>query len=285
MRLPEFVTELSPVRETLEALEAGEASLSAEIGTALRQLYPDTADRALSLWEADFSLSGKGPEALRRAAVKAALAGGRTLTPAYLEELCRLFGGGDWSQVNEDFSNWTVTVYAAALGKLLPGAEILESVLERLKPAHLRLELHPAGVFPLEGGWRSALKGGACGELSGGDALPAPAERRAALTGGAVRELAGGDSLRAGSFRRTGLAGTACRELSGGDAFRAGTVHGAVLAGGTYLELRGTDRRWDRFARRGTVLTGCMHAETAGRAVRRGGTPLPEGGGRTASPE
>lgn len=90
MRLPEFVTELSPVRETLEAMAAGERALAADTEEALRQVHADTADRGLDLFEADFSLPGERTEEARRAAVKAALAGGRTLTPAYLEELCRL---------------------------------------------------------------------------------------------------------------------------------------------------------------------------------------------------
>lgn len=122
MRLPEFVSELSPVLETLEALSAGEAVLRADAEEALSQVHVDTADRGLDLFEADFSLARREEDAARRALIKAALAGGRTLTPALLEELCRTIGGGDWSQVNEDFENWTVTVYEAAFGRLPPGA-------------------------------------------------------------------------------------------------------------------------------------------------------------------
>lgn len=293
MRLPEFVTELSPVRETLEAVAAGERALAADTEEALRQVHTDTADRGLDLWEADFSLERLGTDGARRAAVKAALAGGRTLTPAYLEELCRLAasspvppqGGGNaqggarpplkgaggsgisdgWSQVNEDFENWTVTAYAAAFGRLPPGAEALDAAVDRLKPAHLAVEVHPAGVFSLEGGWRSGLGGGLCAGAWGQSGEKAAMERRAALTGGGVREASGGDALPSRAVRRAELSGAACRELSGGDLLRAGAAHGAALEGGTYLELWGGDRRWDRFARRGAFLRGCVYAELAGK--------------------
>lgn len=161
MRLPEFVTDLSPVRETLEAIGAGEARLSADAEEALRQVHVDTADRGLALWEGDISLERLETDAARRAAVKAALAGGRTLTPALLEDLCRTVGGGDWSQVNEDFENWTVTAYAAAFGRLPPGAEALDAAVRWLKPAHLAVEAHPAGVFSPEAARRSGLTGAA----------------------------------------------------------------------------------------------------------------------------
>ncbi len=231
MRLPEFLTKLSPVRETLEALETGEALLASDVEEAMRQLYIDTADRGLRLWEADFSLEGGGTDEARRAAVKAALAGGRTLTPDFLAELCRTIGGGDWSQVNEDFENWTATAYAAAFGSVPKGAGALEAAVERLKPAHLAVEVHPAGVFSLAGGWRSALTGGTCREARGDDGLPAPAERRAALTGGLSPEVSGGDAFEAGSLRRAKLSGAACREVSGTDAAGAGTARHTALTG------------------------------------------------------
>lgn len=255
MRLPEFVTKISPVGETLDAIGAGEAALTADVEEALRQVHVDTADRGLDLWEADYSLENRETDGARRAAIKTALAGGRTLTPAYLEELCRSVGGGDWGQVNEDFPNWTVTAYAAAFGRLPPGAEALDAAIKRLKPAHLAVEAHPAGVFALEGGWASALTGGVSGGASGDDALEAGAAREAALYGGMWRELPGGDAARAGTDRRTGLYGAACREALGDDANPAGTARRTNLFGGTCLELRGSDRQWDRFVRRGGILT------------------------------
>ena len=237
MRLPEFVTELSPVRETLEALETGEALLESEVEEALRQIYIATADRGLGLWEADFSLENQGTDEARRAAVRAALAGERTLTPAYLAELCRTIGGGDWSQVNEDFENWTVTAYAAAFGRLPEGAAALDTALACLKPAHLAVEAHPAGVFSLDGGWRSGLTGGVSGALPGDDGVRAGAARRAAPHGGMCRECSGGDVLSGGSDRRTVLEGCVCREISGNDAAGAGMVCRTALAGCVLLEF------------------------------------------------
>lgn len=267
MRLPVFVTELSPVRETLDAIGAGEAALAADLEDALRQVHVDTADRGLDLWEADFSLERREDDDARRAAIWAALAGGRTLTPAYLEDLCRTIGGGDWGQVNEDFLNWTVTVYAAAFGRLPPGAAALDAAIKRLKPAHLAVEAHPAGVFALDGGWVSALTGGTWADASGDDSLRAAAERGAALYGGMCKEFFGDGGLRAAAERETALYGAACRESSGDDALHTGTRRREAHHGGTYVELWCKDRRWDRFVRRVSGLTACVYMETAGRTA------------------
>ncbi len=266
MRLPEFVTELSPVHETLEAMEAGEAALAADLEDAFRQVHVDTADRGLALWEADFSLENAGEDGARRAAIKAALAGGRTLTPEYLEELCRSIGGGDWGQVNEDFWNWTVTVYAAAFGRLPSGAAALDKAVRRMKPAHLALEVHPAGVFDAGQLHGTVLTGAAWGVVSGDDGLRAGAARGAALYGGACRELSGGDGLRAETARGAALYGGMCREASGDDGLRAGASRGMGLTGGPYLELWASVRRGPAASRR-TGLTACAYLELRGRTA------------------
>lgn len=264
MRLPEFVTELSPVRETLEAMSLGEEALSAGIEEALRQLFPDTADRGLELWEADFSLMGGETEAQRRALIKAALARGQTLTPAYLAALCRAIGGGDWSQVNEDVSNDTVTAYAAAYGQVPPGAEIMKAVLERIKPAHLAVELHPAGVFALDGGWRSALTGGTCAELSGESGETAPMPRRIALSAQMHPELSGDDGTHGPAVHRVNLHGVMSRETQGGDILHTTASRTLASAGGTYAELWGSTHHWNRSAHHGIFLTGSFCAELSG---------------------
>ena len=56
MRLPEFLTELSPLRETLEAAGQGEAALEEETAARNRQVIVGEADTGLSLWEADYGL-------------------------------------------------------------------------------------------------------------------------------------------------------------------------------------------------------------------------------------
>ena len=106
MRLPEFVTELSPIRETLAALEQGESALAGAAAEKNAQVCVSSADQALALWERDYGLpvrEGAAPED-RRAAVLEAMAGGRTLTPAFLEELCVTLGGADRGRVEEDFA-------------------------------------------------------------------------------------------------------------------------------------------------------------------------------------
>ena len=50
MRLPEYLTRLSPVGETLAAMEAGEEALAAEVAERNAQLAVSTADTGLYLW-------------------------------------------------------------------------------------------------------------------------------------------------------------------------------------------------------------------------------------------
>ena len=73
----------------------------------------------------------------RRAAVRAAILGGRTLTPAFLKELCVTLGGGDRGEVEEDFANWHVTALTVGEGRVPADIPALERAVERLKPAHL----------------------------------------------------------------------------------------------------------------------------------------------------
>ena len=63
MRLPPFLTGLSPIRETLEAIQAGENALSALVELENDRLAVDSADpQGLALWEADYGL----PDGSRR---------------------------------------------------------------------------------------------------------------------------------------------------------------------------------------------------------------------------
>ena len=111
MRLPEFLTELSPVRETLAALEQGENAMAEAVAEKNGQVCVATATGGLTLWERDYGLPVRagGDTQDRRAAVLAAMAGGRTLTPALLRELCVRLGGGGRGEVEEDFPRWAVT--------------------------------------------------------------------------------------------------------------------------------------------------------------------------------
>ena len=131
MRLPEFLTELSPVRETLTALEQGEHAMAEAVAEKNGQVCVETATGGLTLWERDYGLPVREGAAMedRRAAVRAAMLGGRTLTPAFLRELCVTLGGGDRGEVEEDFAHWSVTA--------------LKRAVERLKPAHLSVTVLP----------------------------------------------------------------------------------------------------------------------------------------------
>ena len=191
MRLPEFVTEISPIRETLAALEQGESALAGEVAEKNKQVSVATATDGLSLWERDYDLpvrEGAAPED-RRAAVLAAMAGGRTLTPALLAELCVTLGGADRGQVEEDFPHWQVTAAAVTRGEIPADIARLERAVERLKPAHLEVTVVPGAA--LEAARRAALHGGAMVEITGDDAQRGELTRGAVLTGGVLIEIRG----------------------------------------------------------------------------------------------
>lgn len=191
MRLPEFLTEISPIRETLAAIGGGEEALSGAVAEKNKQLCVGTAGEGLSLWEADYGLpdrTGGDPEG-RRAAVRAAMAGGRTLTPAYLRELCVTLGGADRGEAAEDFARWRVEVDAVAAGRVPADPGPLERALERLKPAHLEITVTARGELPAETGRFSGLTGGALAEVTGDDALRGRGLRGAALAGGLMAEV------------------------------------------------------------------------------------------------
>lgn len=54
MRLPEFLTELSPVRETLAVLEQGENAMAEAVAEKNGQVCVETATGGLTLWERDY---------------------------------------------------------------------------------------------------------------------------------------------------------------------------------------------------------------------------------------
>ena len=145
MRLPPFVRDLSPVGETLEAMERGVSLLTAEAEKRNRQLSPSTADEGLSLWERDYGLpDGTGRDtAFRLARIRAAMAGSRTLTVAELEALAVTLAGADRGAVSEDFADWRVTLEAVYEGRVPGDMTALEEAVRRQKPAHLEVRVTP----------------------------------------------------------------------------------------------------------------------------------------------
>ena len=167
MRLPEFLTELSPIRETLAALEQGERAMADAVAEKNAQVSVASADQGLALWERDYGLPVRegAPLEERRATVRAAMAGGRTLTPAFLKELCVTLGGAHRGEVEEDFPNWHVTAVAVGRGRFPEDTAPLERAAEKLKPAHLTVEVLPGAA--LEASHRAALTGGVMMEIWG----------------------------------------------------------------------------------------------------------------------
>ena len=189
MRLPEFVTELSPIRETLAALEQGETALADAVAEKNKQVCVSSADEGLPLWERDYGLPVREGASLedRRADIRAAMAGGRTLTPALLRELCVTLGGADRGEVEEDFPNWRVTAEAVSRGRIPENTALLERAVEKLKPAHLEIVVMP-GADMVSDRW-AALTGGVMVEITGDDIQRSDCARYAALTGGVMVEV------------------------------------------------------------------------------------------------
>lgn len=245
MRLPEFLTELSPIRETLGAIGQGEAALSGETAERNRQVIIGEADSGLSLWEADYGLPDGTGRSLedRRAAIFAAMAGGRTLTPACLEELCLTLGGAERGRVTEEFQEWRFTVEASSRGKIPPGEAALRRVLEKLKPAHLTMEIVVSGELEGKGARHSALTAGPQAELRGDDVQRLSAARALGTRGGGQRELRGNDAFPGRGGCAAALPGAWLLELRGDDIQRAGPVRGLTLRGGMMMEGRETGKK------------------------------------------
>ena len=125
---------------------------SVEEGTFAGDVLRACADGMAQLWSMDIN----GLE--RRAAVLAAMAGGRTLTPALLKELCVRLGGGERGEVEEDFPHWAVTALAVCRGRMPESTGALARAVERLKPAHLAVAVLPAAELETADG--PALHGG-----------------------------------------------------------------------------------------------------------------------------
>lgn len=194
MRLPECFTKISPVGETLEAVGAGEARLRQAAEQENDRLSVGTADgEGLSLWEVDYSLPHREGEesALRRAYIRAALAGGQTLTPERLRQMCVTLGGADRGEVEELFDQWAVAVTAITQGRLPQGTEVLAQALERLWPSHLELRLTARGDIAAPEALHTASHGGTMLEVAGDDVLRLASGSPRVLCGAVEVVLAG----------------------------------------------------------------------------------------------
>lgn len=159
MRLPGFVKKISPIGETLEAIDTGTALLAEETEKRNRQVSVSMADTGLSLWEKDYAIpDGTGREEnFRRARIRAAMAGSRTLTVAELEALAVSLAGADRGEVSEDFADWRVTLEAVYEGRIPGDVTALEEAVRRQKPAHLAVSVTPVEELRANAGQYLAL--------------------------------------------------------------------------------------------------------------------------------
>lgn len=170
MRLPQYLSRISPVGETLDAIGAGEEKLAGEITAENGRLSVASADRdGLSLWEADYGLedaTGMSQE-VRRAKIRTAMSGAAPLTPAYLKELCVTIGGASFGEVEEDFPHWAVQVRPVTRDKVVTDTEILEESIRKLLPAHLSLEILPCALLTVPDKVFAVLSAGGMAQLEG----------------------------------------------------------------------------------------------------------------------
>lgn len=160
MRLPQFFLDLTPVGETVDAALSETAALEAAVAEENAQVVVATAtDKGLSLWEADYALPREASQEARRARIREALAGGSTLTKAALEALCVSVGGFDRGEAVEDFPHWAVELWAVNDGGLPGDTAALDAAVERLKPAHLAVNVIPCGETDTVAEIHTALAG------------------------------------------------------------------------------------------------------------------------------
>lgn len=156
MRLPESVTRISPVGEVIEASGAGETLLSAAVEGGNNRLFVSDADEdGLSRWEKDYGLAdwSGADETRRRARIRAAMAGGQTLTREKLKALAVNVGGAEEGEVAEDFAAYAVEVTLFGTPEQLnSGLAAFRDAVARQKPAHLRVSVQPTLLLRSERG-------------------------------------------------------------------------------------------------------------------------------------
>ena len=167
-RLPDFLKRISPVGETLAAMEAGAEELRAAAAAETARVCVRTADEAgLALWEEDYALSSAGAVLERRRRILAALSGGCTVTPSYLKSLCETLTDADWGEVDERFGDWAVEILAVSEAGVIANVEALRSAVSRLMPAHLQWSVTACGAVSAGTALRTGLTGGVTVLLAG----------------------------------------------------------------------------------------------------------------------
>lgn len=144
MRLPLYLTSLSPVGETLRSVEGEISRLGEDVSARNAQLSVSSATDGLSLWEKDYSLPAQGDFAARQARIRSVLTGSGTLTKTTLEQLAVTVGGAVSGDVVEVFDTYHITLYALYESDLPEHLPSLEEAVARLKPAHLSVDIIPA---------------------------------------------------------------------------------------------------------------------------------------------
>ena len=153
MRLPGFFVKISPIGETLAAMEQEMGHLEAETTAKNDQLAVSTADTGLALWEQDYGLSSAGDLPTRRGRVRAAMtAGAQPFTLTALRQLAITVGGAGGVAVEEDFANarvviravfpdadgippWLIVVIIVAAVVVVGGGAVLAAILLKKKKA------------------------------------------------------------------------------------------------------------------------------------------------------
>lgn len=165
MRLPEFIMNLPPVKWVLQAIEFVVELFRKAVMRKNDQLAVSTAEEGLSNWERDYSLPSEGDTEARRSRIRAAMAGGQTLTRQQMASLAVTVAGADAGDVEEIFADWLVRLYALYDGEVPETLPALEEALKRLRTSHLTMEAEPARRLRHETQRQLGLSGTAYFEL------------------------------------------------------------------------------------------------------------------------
>lgn len=128
------------------ALYAGQAQAS-------EQMFLDTAEEALVLWEQDFGLDSDSRKStvFRRERVRSKLRGAGTTTKKMIENMAASFAGGEVEVIEVPDEYRFIVKFVGVKGVPANMAD-LEAAIEEIKPAHLTFE------FAYTYNWWDALK-------------------------------------------------------------------------------------------------------------------------------
>lgn len=136
--LPDYYKNSNEVMQIQDAIEVQEDVLSADTNKLLEQVFVDTADYAIDLWEDMLGIAkdNSKPLADRRARIKSKLRGQGTTTVALLKNIAESFVNGK-IDIIEHNDEYRFDVKMVDKVGIPPNMDDLKTAIEEAKPAHL----------------------------------------------------------------------------------------------------------------------------------------------------